>query len=194
MGTGAYAAGPATAASPGQHAAPAHTLGTGTPGNWANTGTYGADPPIPKKSNAGLFAALGVVGVLVLGGGAFAAMSLSKGKEDAAAAVGKAEAEKAEAQKANAEQAEREKAAREAAEKANAEAEKAKAEAASMKTEAEKAKAAAAEAAAKGAKVAAAPVAKAKPAAAPKVEPKPEPKPAAAPAPTSTGRRIRTSL
>jgi serine/threonine-protein kinase len=202
MGTGTYQA-------PGQHtpmgtgpypAAQGHSLGTGTPGNWANTGAYGAAAELPKKSNAGMFAAIGVVAVLVLGGGAFAAMSLSKGKDDAAAAVGKAEAEKAEAEKAQAEQAEREKAAREAAEKANAEAEKAKAEAASMKTEAEKAKAAAAEAAeaaaaaAKGGKVAAAP----RPAApAPKAEPKAEPKPAPAapaPSPASTGRRIRTSL
>ena len=199
MGTGAYQAPPAQHAPMGTGsypAAAAHLLGTGTPGNWTNTGTYAPGEAVPKKSNAGMLAALGVVAVLVLGGGAFAAMSLSKGKEDAAAAVGKAEAEKAEAEKAKAEQAERERAANEAAEKARAETEKAKAETADVKTEAAKAKAAAAEAAAKGAKVAAAPARRA-PAPAPvaKPEPKPEPKPAApAPTPASTGRRIRTSL
>jgi serine/threonine-protein kinase len=186
MGTGQYAA------------APAHTLGTGTPGSWANTGAYGSAEAIPKKSNAGLFVGLALVGALVLGGGAFAAMSLSQGKDEAAAALGKAEAEKLEAEKAQAEQAEREKAAREATEKARAEAEQARAEVADMRTEADKAKAAAAAAAAEAAekaKVAAAPAPRAKPvAAAPKPEPKSEPKPAATPATTSTGRRIRTSL
>ncbi len=183
IGTGQYAA------------APAHTLGTGTPGSWANTGAYGATDTIPKKSNAGLFIGLGLVGLLMLGAGVFGVMSLSHGKEEAAAAAGKVEAERAEAEKAKTEQMEREKAAHEATEKANAEADKAKAEVSSLKTEAEKAKAAAAEAAAKGAKVAAAPVARAKPVAAAvkPAEPKPEPKPAA-PAPASTGRRIRTSL
>jgi serine/threonine-protein kinase len=192
--TGTHAVPSPLSASAGKHPTPPHALGTGTPGSWANTGTHDA-AGTPKKSNAGLFAALGVVGALVLGGGGFAAMSLSKGKEDAAAAVGKAEAGKAEAEKTTLEQREREKAAREAAEKATAEAEKAKAETASMKSEAEKARAAAAEAAAKGAKVAAAPAPRPRPAA-PKLEPKPEPKPAAPPAPTpaSTGRRIRTSL
>jgi hypothetical protein len=182
----------------GQNAAtPAHRLGTGTPGSWANTGAYGASDAIPKKSNAGLFVGLALVGTLVLGGGAFAALSLSKGKDEAAAAVGKAEAEKAEAEKAKAEQAEREKAANQAAERANAEATKAKAEVADMRSDAEKAKtaaaAAASEAAAK-ARVAAAPAVRPKPAAAAAAAAKPEPKPAAAPAPTSTGRRIRTSL
>jgi serine/threonine-protein kinase len=201
MGTGAYAAAaqPAHAMASGQYgASPSHTLGTGTPGNWANTGAYGAAEGAPKKSNAGLFIGLGLVGVLVLGGGAFAAMSLSAGKEEAAAAASKAEAEKAEAEKAQAEQAEREKAAQAEADKAKAEADKAKAEAAKLKTEAEKAKAAAAEAeAAAAAKVAAAPAAPRPRAAAPatKAEPKPAAPPAApAPTPTSTGRRIRTSL
>ena len=175
-------------------AAPAHTLGTGTPGSWANTGAYGAVAEVPpKKSNAGLFVGLAAVGVLVLGGGAFAAMSLSQGKADAAAAVGKAEAD---VEKSKAEQAEHEKASRDVADKATAEAEKAKAEAERMKTEAEKAKAdAEAAAKAKVAAAAAAPVVRpraAAPAAKP-AEPKPDPKPAAA-APATTGRRIRTQL
>jgi serine/threonine-protein kinase len=190
-GTGQYPA----ATGPGPH-----TLGTGTPGNWANTGGYGATDAIPKKSNAGLFVGLGLVAFLVIGGGgAYAAMSMSKSKEAAAAAVGKAEEERLAAEKAKAEQEAREKAAREAAEKANSEAEKAKAEAAGLKTEAEKAKAAAAAAAAeaaKGAKVAAVAPRKATPPAAKPAEAKPAPAPAPAPAPSpaSTGRRIRTSL
>jgi eukaryotic-like serine/threonine-protein kinase len=194
VGPGQYAA-VGTAPQPG---APGHALGTGTPGNWANTGAYAPAEAIPKKSSAGLFIGLAVVGVLLLGGGAFVAMSLSHGKEDAAAAAGKLEAEKAGAEKAKAEQGE--KAAQDAAAKASAEAEKAKAEAETMKGEAEKAKA---EAAAKnGAKVAAVAPAprgasKPAPAVAAKPEPKPEPKPAApapAAAPASTGRRIRTTL
>jgi serine/threonine-protein kinase len=195
VGTGQYAA-----VGAGQPATPAHTLGTGTPGSWANTGGYAPVDAPPKKSNAGLFIGLGVAAVLLLGGGTFAAMSLSQGKEAAAAAAaGKLEAEKAEAEKAKAKQAaaDAEKAAQEAIAKAGAEAEKAKAENQALKGEAEKAKAAAAEAA-KSAKVAAAmpaPRPAARPAAKP--EAKPEPKPAAPPAtaaPASTGRRIRTTL
>jgi len=197
IGTGQYAA---VGAGPQQ--APAHTLGTGTPGNWANTGGYAPADALPKKSNTGVFVGLGVVAVLLLGGGTIAAMSLSHGKDAAAAAAaaGKLEAEKAEAEKAKAQQAavEAEKAAQEAIAKAAAEAEKAKAENQALKGEAEKAKAAAAEAAAKEAKVAAvaAPRSGAKPAAA-KPEVKAEAKPAAPPAtaaPASTGRRIRTTL
>jgi eukaryotic-like serine/threonine-protein kinase len=196
MGTGQYGAvgtGQHPAIGTGQHqAVPAHSLGTGTPGNWANTGAYAPAPTVPKKSNAGLFVGLAVVGVLLLGGGAFVAKSLSSGKAEAAAAAAKAEAEKADAEKAKAERAAADKAAQDAIAKASAEAEKAKAETA-------KAKAAAAEAVAQGAKVAAVtPRAAAKPAAAAaKPEAKPEPKPAAPPpaaAPASTGRRIRTTL
>jgi serine/threonine-protein kinase len=174
-------------------AAPAHTLGTGTPGTWSGTMSGGVTPP-PKKSNAGLFIGLAAAAVVVLGGGAFVAKSLSQGKADAAAAIGKAEAD---VDKARAEQALREKASQEANDKAKAEADKAKAQAEAMMSEAEKAKAAAADAAAKNAKAAAAaPVAvrNVRPAPTPKAEPKPEPKPAAAPAPATTGRRIRTQL
>ncbi len=187
--------GPYAAVGTGQYpAAPAHTLGTGTPGSWANASGLGAPTAeVPKKSNAGLFIGIAAAAVLVLGGGAIAATSMS-GKADVAAAVGKAEAE---AEKLKAEQAERDKAAREAADKAKLEAtsevDKAKAEAELMKGEANKAKAEAAEAA-KVKAAAAAPVARPRAAApAVKPEPKPEPKPAAA-APATTGRRIRTQL
>jgi eukaryotic-like serine/threonine-protein kinase len=175
-------------------AAPAHTLGTGTPGSWANTSGLGAPAPAPKKSNAGLFIGLAAA-VVVLGGGAAIAATSMSGKADVAAAVGKAEAD---AEKIKAEQAERDKAAREAAERAKAEAaaevEKARAETERVKTEAEKAKADAAEAA-KAKLAGAVPVVRPRaPAPAAKPEPKPEPKPAAAPAPATTGRRIRTQL
>jgi hypothetical protein len=56
------------AAAPPQVAAKAQ-LGTGA--NWSKT-----DGQIPKRSNAGVFAALGVCGVLVLAGGAFAAVKV----------------------------------------------------------------------------------------------------------------------
>ncbi len=211
LGTGQYAAANISPHAPigtGQYAAvgaqqpsgpPQHALGTGTPGNWANTGAYNPAEAVPKKSSAGLFIGLAVVGVVLIGGGGFMAMSLSHGKDDAAAA-GKAEAEKADAEKAKAKQGE--KTAQDAAAKSAAETEKAKAETEAVKSEAEKAKAAAAEAAAKSAKLAAtppAPVAHGRPMpVAPKAEPKAEPKPAPAPAPAAapatTGRRIRTTL
>jgi eukaryotic-like serine/threonine-protein kinase len=174
----------------GQHpAAPAHALGTGTPGTWGNTGGVA---PAPKKRHTGLFVALGVMGVVVVGGAAALVVGLSTAKEEAAVAT-RAEAQRVEAEKARAAQAE--KAAQELAAKAAAEAERAKAETEALKTEAERARAAAEAAqAAAAAKVAAA--------AAPRVTlrpvAKPDPKPPVAPAPTpaaaSTGRKIRTSL
>ena len=196
VGTGQHAAlgtGQHAALGTGQYAAtPAHTLGTGTPGNWTNTGAYPASAE-PKKSKTPLFIGLGVAGLLLIGGGSAIALSLSAKAEAeaAAAAAGKAEADKLAAEKAKAEQAERERAAQEAAEKAQAEAERAKAEAERLKAEAESAKAAAAEAA--KAPVAATPAPAPRPrTAAPKVEAKTEAKtPAAAP---TAGRRIRTEL
>jgi serine/threonine protein kinase len=113
-----------------QPAAP--TLGTGTPGTWSQTGPNldaGLDT-IPKKSNAGLFAALGLVGVLVLGGGGFAAMSVLRDKKPAAEATPVT----VDPAKAAAEQAEHDKA-------AQLEADKAKADAAAKQAEADKAKA-----------------------------------------------------
>jgi hypothetical protein len=208
LGTGQHAAlgtGQHAALGTGQHAAvgagPAHTLGTGTPGSWANTGGYAPSDTVPKKSNMGLLIGLGVAAVLLLGGGTFVAMSLSSSKEEAAAAAaaGKLEAQKAEAEKAKAQQAaaEAEKAAQEAVAKAGAEADKAKAENQTLKSEAEKAKAAAAEAAKSAKVVAVAPAPRpARPSIAKPVV-KTDPKPAAPPAtaaPTSTGRRIRTTL
>lgn len=179
-------------------AAPAHTLGTGTPGSWANTGGIAPVEAIPKKSNAGLFISLGVVGLLLVGGGIFVAVSLSHGKEQAAAAG--EQAEKADAEKNKAEQGQ--KAAQELAAKAAAEAEKAKAESEALKGEADKAKAAAAaaEAAAKTAKAPVAAVAPRGVAAARPIAAKPETKPAAPAAPAApattapAGRRIRTQL
>ena len=54
-------------------------LGTGTPGTWANTGGVTAQLPAPiKQSNAGLFAVLGVVGLLVVGGGIAGVRALTK--------------------------------------------------------------------------------------------------------------------
>ena len=199
LGTGQYAAAPQPqqplGTGPYPAIAPAHTLGTGTPGNWTNTGAYAAGDPLPKKSSAGLFIGLAVAGVVLLGGGAFVATSLSHGKDEAAAA-GKAEADKADAEKAKAEAAE--KAAQDAAARSAAEAEKAKAEAEALKSEADKAKAAA-EAPAKAGAAAPVPIARgggSKPAPAAKPEAKPAAAPAPAPpaAPASTGRRIRTTL
>jgi len=182
-----------------QPAVAAHSLGTGTPGSWANTGAYAPPAAAPKKSSAGLFIGLAAAAVVLLGGGALVAMSLSHSKEEAAVAAGKLGAEKAEKAEAEARaKAEAERAAQEAAAKAVSEAEKAKAEAEAMKSEAEKAKAAA-EAAAKVVAAQPTPVPAprgARPAAA-KPEPKAEAKPATpAPtaAPTTTGRRIRTTL
>jgi eukaryotic-like serine/threonine-protein kinase len=199
--TGAHSAlatGPHQALGTGAHPAvgPAHTLGTGTPGTWANAEARAAGEAPNKKSKKSLFIALGVAAVVMIGGGAVAAMSAA-GSRAAAAAAGKAaEAQKAQAQaeaeKAKAEQERRDAAARDATEKAQAEAEKAKAEVSQMKSEATKAKTEAAEAAAKTAKVAPVPVTpRARTPAAKPPESKP-PAPAATPA--STGRRIRTSL
>jgi hypothetical protein len=55
--------------------------GPGTSGNWASSQPDGA-PALPKKSNAGLIAALAVVGIVVMGGAAFAAYSVLGKKAD----------------------------------------------------------------------------------------------------------------
>jgi serine/threonine-protein kinase len=170
----------------------APTLGTGTPGTWSQTGAYGEAAPAIPKSNAGLFAALAVGAVVLLGGGAFAAMKFMGDAESAQAEKAKAEEE---AKKAAA-QAERLDAERQAAEKQKAEAERAQAEAEKARSEAlaeaEKAKAAAAASAsvALAARAPAAPRAAARPAAPKKTEPAKTPAPATA----TTGRKIRTSL
>jgi serine/threonine-protein kinase len=188
----------------GQYAATnsgSHTLGTGTPGNWANTGAPGTTAVVPKKSNTGVIAALAIVAVFVIGGGAALALTLGRHKDEAGAAA-EAGAEKAkalEAEKAAQEAAAN--SAREAAAKAEAEAARAKAEAEQLKTEAERARAAAEAAKSATPLVATAPnqrppAIRAQPG---KVEAKPAapvpppPAPATA-APASTGRHIRTTL
>jgi len=61
--------------------------GAGTSGNWASSQPQVEPASLPKKSNAGLIAALALVGVVVMGGAAFAAYSvLGKKAEPAAAA------------------------------------------------------------------------------------------------------------
>jgi eukaryotic-like serine/threonine-protein kinase len=173
-------------------------LGTGTPGTWAQTGSALGDDSValPKKSNAGLFAMLGVLGLAVIGGGSFFVMrgmqaGDAKQAEEASATAAAAERDKqaaldAEKTKAAESNAKAEAAAREAA-AARAEADKMKAEAAA---EAEKAKLAAATASA-AAKVAVAP----RPAVRPAPRPAPAPKETAKPSSTGAGgRKIRTSL
>jgi eukaryotic-like serine/threonine-protein kinase len=59
--------------------------GPGTSGNWASSQPDVA-PSLPKKSNAGLIAALAVVGVVVMGGAAFAAYSVLGKKTEPVAA------------------------------------------------------------------------------------------------------------
>jgi len=169
-------------------------LGTGTPGSWSNTGGVAgqADAP-PKKSNAALFAVLGAVAVIAVGGAAVG-MRASKGSAGAAAAASDRIAEEQRAKVdslAAADSARQAEAALKAEEAHKAEADK--------------------EAAAK--QVVVTPVAasiepsKAKPAPAPAhpaarpAAPKESPKPAVAaapvapaPQPAQTGRKIRTTL
>jgi serine/threonine-protein kinase len=195
-------------APPAQPAA-ARTLGTGTPGTWAQSGTHleATHASLPRKSNAALVAALAIGGLVVVGGGGIIAMKAFGGggaeperaaaDEQAKKAALAAEAERTrlEAERAAAEQASKE------AARAQAEAAKAMADVTKAKEEASKAAAAA------SAK------------AAPTVAPVPSPRPVARPAPaktvtktapaktaataeatkpaptaTSTGRKIRTSL
>jgi serine/threonine-protein kinase len=165
------------------------TLGTGTPGVWSQTGPHldAGLTSIPKKSNTGLFAALAVVGLLVVGGGGFAAMRAMGGKSTADGAPPAADTA-AVAAKAAADQAERDKVAKVEAEKAATEAAAKQAEAAKTAAEAEKKQAEAAKpTVAPTAKVAVAP----RPAA-------PRPTPARdtskGSSSTSGGRKIRTSL
>ena len=175
---------------------PGPLLGTGTPGAWANTGGVAAElkPPI-KQSNAGLYAVLGVVGLLVVGGGAVGVRMLGRTTVPAAAATSPGQSAAEEKAKTDALLA--------AAKAQQAEAD-AKAEA-ERDAEAQR-KAAAAQAAASAAVATAsaeapvAAVAKPKLVAARAPAPKPAAKavaasaPAPAAAPASTGRKIRTSL
>ncbi len=174
---------------------PGPALGTGTPGVWANTAGVATElqPPI-KKSNAGLFAVLGVVGLMVVGGGVVGVRMLGKGAAPAAAAspVPGAAEEKAKTEallaSAKAQQAEAD---------AKAEAER---DAEALRKAAAAQAAASATAATASAETPAVPAAKPKFVAAHTPAPKPvakavsAPAPAPAPAPASTGRKIRTSL
>ena len=174
-----------------QQSAVGPLLSTGTPGTWANTGGVTAPLKAPvKQSNAGLFAVLGVVGVLVIGGALLGLRMLNKANE--ATPTVAATAPNAADDKAKTE-------ALMAAAKAQQQEADAKAEAAKQAAQTA-ASAPAAASAAPAPKVAAlatkqkvAVRAVARPAA---VTPKEAPKaaPAPAPAPASTGRKIRTSL
>jgi serine/threonine-protein kinase len=180
------------------------TLGTGTPGTWAQSGTHleGDHAGLPKKSNAGLIAVLAVVGVVVLGGGGLVAMK-AFGGDDAAAAKAEDAASQRAALLAAGERA-RLQAEREASTKAAEDADRAKAAAEKAMADAEKAKGEAAKATAS-----AAAATQAKPTVAPRPAParpaaaktaakptaqKEATKPAPTPTATSTGRKIRTSL
>jgi serine/threonine-protein kinase len=173
-------------------------LGTGTPGSWSNTGVVAAQVEAPpKKSKAGLFAALGAVALIAVVG---AVVGMRAGKADASAAAA-AGSDRIADEKA----------------KTDALAAAAKAQQAEADLKAEEAhkaeddkKAADAKAAAAAAnvvvapsvaelpkvKVAPVPVAHIVKPAAPKEAPKAAPAAAAPPpaAPTTTGRKIRTSL
>jgi serine/threonine-protein kinase len=172
-------------------------LGTGTPGTWANTGGVTAPLKAPvKQSNAGLFAVLGVVGVLVVAGGVLGLRVLSKPNEatPAAAAAPNAADEKAktEALMAAAKAQQQEADAKAEAER-NAEAAKQTAARAAAASAVAAASAAPAPVAVAAAKQKVAVRALARPAATTAKE-APKAASAPAPAPASTGRKIRTSL
>ena len=172
-------------------------LGTGTPGSWSNTGgVAAAQPEAAKKSKAPLFAGLGLVAVIAIGG---AVVGMRAGKADSTAAAAQnsvADEEKAKADAlaaaAKAQQAE-----------ADLKAEEARKADADSKA-AEAAKAAAAASVVVSPAVSEAPKTKAAPVVAAHVAAKPvapkeaaKPTPVAAPpppTPTSTGRKIRTTL
>jgi eukaryotic-like serine/threonine-protein kinase len=190
-GTGQFARQPAQGPGP--------MLGTGTPGSWSNTGGVAAQvEAAPKKSKAGLFAALGAVAVIAVVG---AVVGMRAGKADATAAAAAAGSDRIADEKA----------------KTDSLAAAAKAQQAEADLKAEEAhkaeedkKAADAKAAAEASQVVVAPsvaeLPKVKPAAgsavhaaarpaAAKETPKAAPAAAApAPTPTATGRKIRTSL
>jgi len=167
-------------------------LGTGTPGVWSQTGPNleANVESIPKKSNAGLFAALALGALVVLAGGGFLVMSSARDKKapEPSAAIAAttsqaaAQAERDKLAKADAERAEA------AATAKKAEAERAAAEAAA-KQAAETARVETAKSAAHA--TPAAPTAAPRPASAPRPVAHEASRPSSA---TSGGRKIRTSL
>jgi serine/threonine-protein kinase len=174
-----------------QPPAPSTPLNTGTPGTWSNTaGVTAQSPTALKQSNAGLFVVLGVLGALLVGGGALGMRVLSKAPSAApiaAAAQAHSDVETAQAEAqlaARARQLEAEKLDAEH----HAEAAAKQAAAPAVASAAPALSAAPATVAPAGLK----PKAAAPRATAPKIAAKVAI--AAAPAPTSTGRKIRTSL
>jgi serine/threonine-protein kinase len=190
-----------------QPAMSAPTLGTGTGGTWAQSGTHleAERSAVPGKSNAGIFAALALGGLLAIGGGGWIAMKALGSSETEAAKVADEQAKKAaaaaesERARLEAERSAVERSAKEAAH-ARAEAEKALADATRAKVEAAKAQASAAAAKAAPAAPVPAPRPVAKPvpaktaAAAKATATKEAPKPTPTATSTGTGRKIRTSL
>jgi len=169
------------------------TLGTGTPGTWAQSGANldaGVDT-IPKKSNMGLFIGVALAG-LVIGGGGIAVMKM-RGDAEAEKKLADAAAADKVAQEAAAAQAAKVDEERARATAAEQETEKVKAEADTAKAEAAKAKAVASNLAASASAAAVkAPVVVRHVVARPPPEPQKEPpKPAST---TGSGRKIRTSL
>jgi serine/threonine-protein kinase len=192
--TGQYAARQAA------QAQQAPLLGTGTPGNWSNTGGVATQLEVPpKKSKVGLFAALGAVAVIAVVG---AVVGMRAGKADASTAAAAAGSDRIADEKAKAES---------LAAAAKAQQAEADLKAEEARKADEDKKAAAAKAAAEASQVVVAPGvadlpkvkavagaqvhAAARPPAVAKEAPKAAPAAAApAPAPTATGRKIRTSL
>ncbi|MEO6599209.1 MAG: protein kinase [Polyangiaceae bacterium] len=175
---------------------PNPALGSGTPGVWSQTGGVAAElPPRVKKSNAGLFAVLGVVALLILGGGVVGVRMLGNSAPPAVAATSPEQSAAEEKSRTDALLASAKAQQAEADAKAEAERD------AETKRKADAAQAAASAEAAATPSAALQPVTPIKPkvaairVAAPKAAvaaPKATPTPA--PAPASTGRKIRTSL
>lgn len=193
---------------------PGQPLQTGTPGVWSSTGSFSesgsAQPAAQKKSKAGLFAALGIGALLVVGGGSAVVLhfraSAAAAKAAAAQAAASAQAQQEAQQKAAEERAqaqkdaldkaiaEKKKLEQEAAEaQKKADSEKSVAKKAAAEEEAKKKQEAAEAAAAKkrAAMAAFQKAQKAKQAISAKTTKKP---PAPAPTSTSKGRVIRTQL
>jgi eukaryotic-like serine/threonine-protein kinase len=173
------------------------TLGTGTPGTWAQTGPNldAGIAPLPKKSNAPLFIGVAVVGLL-LGGGGIAAMKMSGDTEAEKKLADVRATEKATQEAATRSQEAKVEEERQRATAAENETTKVKAEAEKAKAEAEKAKALASQAVASAQALAKPPTVAARPAPRPVAA---KPAEAAKEAPkaattTGSGRKIRTSL